>query len=165
MPETDLLETETVETEVQAPSETQQPDEFDKERAMATINKLRQFEKEAKANAKKLEAFEKAEAERKQAEMSEIDKLKAQIAEAEAKAARLEKESLQRKAADEAGLPLVFADRIRGESLDEMVADAKGLLEAMPKPDPKKTVVNPTNPGQGAGQGETDDQRRKRLFG
>ena len=60
---------------------------------------------------------------------------------------------------------MAFADRVRGESLDEMIADAKGLLEAMPKPDPKKTVVNPTNPGQGAGQGETDDQRRKRLFG
>lgn len=162
MPGTEL-ETETVETEVQEKVETTEP-EFDKERAMATINKLRQFEKEAKANAKKLEAYEKAEAERKQAEMSEIDKLKAQYEEAQAKAARLEKESLQRKAADEAGLPMAFADRIRGESLDEMVADAKGLLEAMPKA-PKQPAVNPTNPGSGAKQGETDDERRRRLFG
>jgi hypothetical protein len=139
-------------------------EEFDKERAMATINKLREREKEAVKLAKKLEAYEKAEAERKQAEMSETEKLKAQLEELTAKATKLEIETLQRKAADEVGLPQAFADRVRGESLEDMVADAKALLEAMPaKPLPTTPKLSPTNPGSGGSKPETDKEMKARL--
>jgi len=128
---------------------------------------LKETNAESAARRKKLEALEKAEAERKQAEMSEVEKLQAQLKEASDKAAKLERDANQRAAAEKAGLPIAFASRIQGETPEEMEADAKTLLEAMPKPqqppDPKKVVSYPTNPGAGAGQGETDEQRRKRL--
>ena len=127
---------------------------------------LREANSESAARRKKLEAFEKAEADRKQAELSEVEKIQAQLKEAQERAAKLERENAQRAAAEKTGLPLAFASRIQGETPKEMEADAKTLLEAMPKPqppDPKKPVIYPTSPGTGAGSGETDEQKRKRL--
>lgn len=139
-------------------------EEFDKERAMATIRKLREREREAEKLAKKLDAYEKAEAQRKEAEMSETEKLKAQLAEVTEKATKLERETLQRRAADEAGLPLVFADRVRGESYEDMLADAKKLLEAIPTvKTPQTPKVAPTNPGSGQPKVESDKELKARL--
>ena len=154
-----------VETTAAVPEQpTAEPEEFDKERAMATIKKLREREKEADKLAKKLEAYEKAETERKQAEMSEIDKLKAQYAEAQAKAARLERESLQRQAAEAAGIPLVFAGRLQGENLEEMTEDAKAILEALPKSDGKQAPKLPTtNPGAGGTPRQTEEEILKGM--
>lgn len=56
------------------------PDDFDKERAMATIKTLRAFEKEAKAKLRRLEDLEKTEADRKQADLSESERLKQELA-------------------------------------------------------------------------------------
>jgi hypothetical protein len=160
--EEQVVETTESTTPTQAEPEVE---EFDKERAMATITKLRQFEKEAKANAKELEAYKKAEAERKQAEMSETEKLKAQLAEVEAKATRLERESLQRQAAEAAGLPLALASRLHGDNIEAMTEDAKAMLEALPKPQTGKPPnIHATNPGANATQGETEAEKRKRLI-
>lgn len=63
-----------------------------------------------------------------------------------------------------AGLPDAIADRLTGETDEELEADAKAILEALPKGALPK--VSATNPGQNArGQGESDAERRKRLFG
>jgi hypothetical protein len=166
MPDTE--KTETVAEEVVQPIESEKQEEveqFDQERAMETIKKQRESERKAIAEAEKLRKelakFEEAEKKRKEAEMSEIDRLKAQYEEAQSKAAKLERESLQRKAADEAGLPVAFVDRIRGETLEDMITDAKGLLEAMPKG--SKTNISTTNPGAGRDAKQTDEERLKRL--
>jgi hypothetical protein len=157
-PKAEIAETSTT------PEQVEPVEEFDKERAMATIKKLREHEKEAAKLAKELDAYKKAETERKQAEMSEIDRLKAQIEEAQAKATRLERESIQRQAAEAAGLPAALAGRIQGDTLEAMTADAKQMLEALPKPNTTKPPqVHTTNPGANATQGETDDQKRRRL--
>ncbi|MBU0511038.1 MAG: hypothetical protein KJ638_04970, partial [Chloroflexi bacterium] len=72
--------------------------------------------------------------------------------------------SLQRQAAEKTGLPPVFADRLKGETLDELVKDAEAILKALPKP--PQPNVNPTNPGSNAtGQEETYAQRRARVYG
>lgn len=140
-------------------------EEFDKERAMATITKLREKEKLAGQLAKKLEAYEKADAERKQAELSETEKLRAQLDEANARATRLERESLQRQAAEAAGLPLALASRLHGDDLEAMTADAQAMLEALPKPQTGKPPnIHATNPGANASQGETDAEKRRRLI-
>lgn len=140
-------------------------EEFDKERAMATIKKLREFEREADKLRKQVSAFEKAEAERKQAELSEMERLQAQYEEAAQKAARLERESLQRQAAETAGLPVALASRLQGETLEAMVEDAQAVLEALPKPQKDKPPqVLTTNPGANASQGETVEQKRARLI-
>jgi hypothetical protein len=72
---------------------------------------------------------------------------------------------MQRKAAESAGLPAALATRLQGATPEELEADAKALAETLPKPQPKTPPTVPaTNPGQ-ANTGETDAQRRARLYG
>jgi hypothetical protein len=139
-------------------------DEFDKERAMATIEKLREFERQSKKLEKKLAEYEDAERKRQEAELSETEKLKKQLAEKEAALTELAHRSLQREVAEKVGLPAVFAERLKGSDADEMEADAKLILEALPKAGQPK--VGTTNPGSNAtGNGETDEQRLARIHG
>ena len=63
-----------------APAPQSEADDFDRDRAMATIKSLRAFEKDAKAKLKRLEELEAADTTRKQAEMTELDRVKAQLA-------------------------------------------------------------------------------------
>ena len=123
----------------------QQEEEFDKERAMATIKNLRKFEKEAKKLQDKIALYEQKDNERKLAEMSEIDRLKLEAQEAKSKLAELTIKEQKREIAHKLNLPEVLADRIKGETPEEMEADAKGLFDALPKPNTTKTGV--TNPG------------------
>lgn len=71
-------------TDVATPAETAVvapvADEFDKDRAMATIKALRAFEKDAKAKIRRLEEIEAAEAARKEADLSELDKTRNELA-------------------------------------------------------------------------------------
>lgn len=139
-------------------------DEFDKERAMATIKQLRNFEKQAKSLERKLAEYEQKEKERQDAELSETERLKKQKAELEAAVKDLQRKTIQREVAEKAGLPSVFAYRLQGDTAEEMEADAKLILEALPKAG--KPNVNPTNPGGNAtGAGETDEQRSARIYG
>lgn len=123
---------------------------------------LHERNKEEAARRKKLEALEKAEEDRKKAELSETERLKQELAQASAKLEAAQRTELQRSVSDEVGLPAVFATRIQGADRDAMVADAKAMLAALPKGTPTQPTINPTNPG-GATKGETDDERRKRL--
>jgi hypothetical protein len=149
-----MEDTETVEkAETQPVEENPKPEEtieetedaFDKERAMATIKNLRKYEKEAAKLQKEIESFKQKEDERKKAELSEIDRLKLEKQEAEQKLAYFAREKLQREIADKLKLPFGLADRIKGETPEEMEADAKQLFDSLPKPVVTKTGV--TNPG------------------
>jgi hypothetical protein len=120
-------------------------EEFDKERAMKTINNLRAYEKKATKLEKELEAYRQKEEDRKKAEMSEIDRLKLEAQEAKSKLAELTLKEQKREIAHKLNLPEALADRIKGENLEEMEADAKGLFDALPKPGASKSLV--TNPG------------------
>jgi len=166
MPDTEVAEVETqVETTTEAPkTETVKGEVFDPARAMRTIEALRAEIKELKPKAKQAEELTAAEQKRKEAEMTELQKLTAQLekANAELKAAQLAE--MRRTAAVEAGLPLVFADRPKGETPEELAEDAKKILEALPKT-PKTPAVSATNPGAGASQGETIAQQRARIYG
>lgn len=161
-PKGEMPEAEVQETEAQVENTEAEP--FDEERAMATINKLRDIEKQAKKDKAELERLRKAEEERKKAELSETDRLKAEIQERDAKLNQLTIKAQQREVADRVGLPAIFADRIKGEKPEDMEADAKLLLEALPK---GKSAPNSgaTAPGENASVGETEAQRLKRLFG
>jgi len=152
--------------EVEQPAGETPEDDFDKERAMATIQKQREAEREAlkklEAAQKKLEQFEEAERKRKEAQMSETEKLQAQLAEREAELKRLQLQQLQYQAAKEAGLPDDFAPRLKGETLEELRADAEALAKVLPKPTAPK--ISPTQPGS-AKQGESEAQQRARVYG
>jgi hypothetical protein len=121
---------------------------------------LKEANNEAAARRKKLEAFEAAEAKRKEGEMTELQKAQAKLAEYEAKVKQHERKEAQTAAAVKAGLPAAFADRLKGETPEELEADAKQLLEALPKADVKKPTptISATNPG-GASGGLTQEQR------
>lgn len=161
-PETTQVVAEPEASQVEAPAV--EAEEFDKERALETIKKLRQFEKDSKALAKKVAEYEAKEREREEAELSETEKLKRQLAERDAQLKGLERAAMQRKVAEAVGLPAAFAERLKGETPDEMEADAKALKEAMPKA--AAPNVGATNPGSNAtGQGETLEQRRARIYG
>lgn len=145
-------------------AETAEGEPFDLARAMRTIEKLRAEIKELKPRAKLAEELSQAEQQRKEAEMTELQKLQAKLekAEAELQAARMAE--LRRQAAEEVELPLIFADRLRGETLEDLKADAKKIMEALPKV-PKPPPVSPTAPGAGASQAETTEQQRARIYG
>lgn len=150
-------------TEPVAPVVEQEPEEaFDKERAMLTIHKLREFEKNAKKELKELETLKAEKQQRTEAEMTEVQKLQKQAADAKAEADKLKVDILRRDVIAETGLPPIFADRLQGATKDEMLEDAKKLKEVLPKATaPHLSSSNPNN----ATPNETDQQKRDRLFG
>jgi hypothetical protein len=147
-------------------TEPAQVEEFDQARAMATIQKLRAFEKEAKQSLKELETLRAEKQQRAEAEMTEAQKLQKQAAEAQAQVAKLQADLWRRDVASETGIPSILVDRIQGATKEAMLEDAKKLAEALPKQPTTKTAppLNPTNPANGQVV-ETDAQKRKRLFG
>jgi hypothetical protein len=152
--------------EMPTPPPTESVEEFDKDRAMALITKLRAEAKELSGKAKRAEELEAAEAKRKEGEMTELQKLQAKLAEAESRLKQESKARLQREAAEKVGIPASFAKRLTGETPEELEADAKEILETLPKT--KAPNISATNPG-GASQGETEAQRiaksHERLYG
>lgn len=123
---------------------------------------------EAQRVHKKLEDYEKAEENKRKAEMTEMEKLQDKIGETETalkqKTDELEQMKLnevKRGIAEEVGLPTPFALRIQGETPEDMKADAQALLDAMPK---VKATIPSTIPGANAQHlKETDVERRQRL--
>jgi hypothetical protein len=145
------VKTETVETKVT-------------ESAEDLARRLRNKEEEAARLHKKVEKFEADEAERKKSAMTEKEQAEERAQKAEAKARELETKQAQRDAAEKVGLPTAFADRIKGDTPEAMEADARMLLENMPKA-PKKPGPTPASSPAEGGQATTDDERRKFLFG
>ena len=119
---------------------------------------------EAARHFKKLEKFEQEEAKRKEAEMTEIELANKRAQELEAKVRQLEMNRLQHDIAAKVGLPAIYADRLKGETPEELESDAKLLLEAQPK---QKAAPNTgaTNPGEQASKEETHAQKLTRLTG
>jgi hypothetical protein len=158
MPETD--KTETVEQpEVQA---TEEAEKFDEARAKELIAKLRAVEKQGKADARKLADYEAKEQAHLEEEKSELQKAQDRADQAERKARAAELAVMRRDIAEKVNLPKALADRIKGETPEEMEADALTILAAMPAKVPP--ALNPTNPGAPQ-TGETEAEKRKRLIG
>lgn len=167
---TDQAETATPETETVEGNQSAAPTPETGESLDAQIKRMEAALKKANSEAakyrKQAESFEQAEAKRKEAELSEMEKLQKRLAETEAEANRLKLESLRRQAAEKAGLPAALASRLQGATPEELEADAAALAETLPKSTKTPPNVPPTNPGGNAdGKAETDEQKRRRLFG
>lgn len=98
-------------------------------------------ERLAKEKQRTAEAAAKAtaEAERKAAEeQGEFQKLyqqtQAQLAQLAAEKRALEAAALRRDVASKVNLPSALIDRLQGETYEELEADAKSLIAALPKP-------------------------------
>lgn len=128
-------------------------------------SKAKAMEAEKVATAKKLAKLEAADQARQDAEKTELEKANARAEAAEKKAKSAELAILRRDAAVKIGLPAALVDRLQGETPEEIEADAKLLLDAMPKAAPEKPIppkVSPTLPGSPQ-TGETYAERKARL--
>lgn len=125
--------------------------ELSLEEIKAELERVKQHaankEEEAARHFKKLEAFEKAEQAKKDAELSELEREKKQRAELEAELKKTKTDLLKQQTASKLGLPEILALRLQGETPEEIEKDAKQLLETLPK---KSSSASPTNPGGGA---------------
>lgn len=134
------------------------------------LEQIRSALKKANGEAAKYrKTAEQVEAERKakeEAEMTALQKAEAHAKELEARIAQIERQRVQAEVAAKVGLPAILASRLQGETPEEMEEDAKAIIETLPKQTEKPKSPGPLNPGvNGSPQGETDDQRRKRLIG
>ena len=144
--------------------EPQVEEEFDKERAMDTIKKLRAFEKQAKQQEKKLAAYEEAEEKRKQAEMSEMERLQVELEKSKSELVSAKLLEQKRQAASKHGIPEALISRLQGDTVEEMEADAANIAALLKEPKKVPPNLTPTNPsGNSAISGETPADRNRRL--
>jgi hypothetical protein len=106
-------------------------------------------EREAKALKTRLDELEKA-------NLSELEKAQRTATEATARLAEYEKTMIRQRVALAKGVPADLVDRLRGDTEDEIAADADSLLALVkapttPKPDPSQGA-------RGAQTGSTADQ-------
>jgi hypothetical protein len=144
------------------PAATEEP--FDKDRAMATIQNLRKIEKQAKEDAKELARLKAEEQKRIEANLSETERLTKQAKELADTNARLQMDILRRDVIAETGLPAAFAERLKGDTKEALLADAQELLKILPPQVKQPPHIPATNPN-GANTTETEAQKRERLFG
>ncbi len=137
---------------------------FDAKRAMALIEKLRAEVKELRPKAKQAEELSAAQKAKAEAEMTEVQKLSARLAETETALKSERRTAQMSEIASRLGLPPALAKRLQGETPEEIEADAKALLETLPKPAKPGPGIIP-NPGSNATTGPTDDQLRGILRG
>lgn len=125
---------------------------------------LKTANREAAERRKKLDAIEAEETKRKEAEMTEAQKLAKQLEAATAELQTLKTTDIKRRLAAKYSLPEALALRIQGKDEAEMDTDAKALAEALPKaPKPQPGPV--TNPGANGKTGETLSQQLARIHG
>jgi len=142
-------------------TETEAPKAVSAEEFEKMQKALKEANKEAAARRKKLEELEAKEKERQDAELSEIERLKKQNAELETKQKQLEHEQAKQKAALEAGLDPTLYDRIKGDTPEEMLEDAKSLAKLLPQKS-QKQKLDSANPAS-SDKGPTDAERAKFL--
>jgi hypothetical protein len=133
---------------------------FDPEQAKALIEKLRGEVKALKPQAKKAETYEQQMKAQKDAELTEVERIKKQLDETVAELQGVKRRETAAKVAAKYGLPAPLAERLKGDTEEEMEADAAQLAKALPK----AAAMNPTNPGTSA-PSETDAQKRARIYG
>lgn len=137
--ETPATPAEAEKTDTPAGSETTVPDSWDDIFKHPRFKELTERAKTAESKLSEIEKA-KAEAERKAAEEQGKYKELYEEMQTEAEKAKAEKQALElsilrRKVADDVGLPGALADRLKGETEDELREDAESLLETLPKKD------------------------------
>jgi len=128
------------------------------------VNKLVGSEKakaKSKAETEAAEKYKDFDAFKEKAEKYDVDigSKDGKIKELEDKVKKYERDSVKTKIAVGAGLPESMADRLRGETEDELKADAEALAKIVVK----KEVAPRGDPEGGRGDGGGDDERRAAL--
>lgn len=133
-------------------------EEFDQERARELIKKLREEIKVLKPKAQKLSEVEQAQAAAELKRAEEAGQYQQLYQEAQQRAAQLEAELsaerlrvARRDAAAAAGLTPELADRLMGDTPEEIAEDARRLQKLIGKA-ATAPAINPTNPGAQRGE-------------
>lgn len=143
-----------------------QPENAEKKFTQADMNeaikvRLAREKESSKRAAEEAQKLAEAEALAKNQEWQKLAETRAaEIAAKESELKSLKLLETKRAAAEKAGLPVAFAARLQGETLEELEEDAKVIAALLPKP--SKTNLGATNPG-GSQTGETIEERRRRL--
>ena len=155
---------------------------------MATIEKLRGFEKQSKELEKQLKQYQDAEKAREREKMGEIERLQAELADIQTERQKLEQQAqdavaVAQKQAIENAIIKQAGDKFLDVNDVIMALNGKvevnedgeptGIseaLEALAKNKPHwvrkaKPNVLPTNPGNGATAGDTEAQTRNLIYG
>ena len=147
-----------------------------------TRKALQKANRESAQRRKKLEELEAKEREREEAELSEMDKMQKRLDEitAEKEQALKNAQTVQIKAAIIAKASALnfndpydayaLVDQSQFEIDDDGVRGVDEALKELAESKPymikkAKSNAGPTNPGDGAGQGETLEQARQRIYG
>ena len=166
--ETPAAPTQAAGTSVTPPLTDKQPaaeppvEEWDKERAAATIKAQREQEKVYKAQLKELEALKAEKQKQAEAQMTEAERAKKQADELALENAKLKADLLRREVVAETGIPSILADRLHGTTKEELLADAQKLLELLPKPKTATPTIGATNPSNGQQVRSLDVIRKER---
>jgi hypothetical protein len=146
------------------PAQPAQDDDEDKplsaEEAKAIRAALKSANKEAEKNRLKLKEIDDA-------NLSELQKAQRDAAEAKTEADNLRKDNLRKTVALNAGLPGKWAERLRGDTEEEMAADAATILADLgkpktPAPDPSQGPrQTPKTSGWDAGKAEAQKRFAK----
>lgn len=165
------VEEEEVEVPAEEADETEEPETVpeahDPAKAKALIQKLREKEKAGDRAAKELEKLKKEKQEQADKELSEVERLKKRNTELESNEIKFKRALLCQQVAVKFQLPSALANRLQGETLEEIEADAKTLLESLPAvKKPKAQNFDATNPAGGGQQTTgTDEEWAKFLSG
>lgn len=164
----DELQTEgSAENQAQAPSAGTQNTDSNAEH-MIPKSRFDELNREFKALKAKLDAEDKAREAAEAQRLKEAGEWKALAERAQADAERaqaqakaLELAMLRKDIATKVGLPAVLIDRLQGDTPETIEADAKALIESLPKP----TVngVPPTPQPRGASDAVRDEDAKKRF--
>jgi hypothetical protein len=126
-------------------------------------DRLKQERGKAEKAAAKAQADAEAKVLAEQGKYKELyDKQQAELQTAQAEAKAAATKLLQRDVAAKVNLPLPLAERLRGETADEMEADANTLLAAMPKPAAPNINAN-SGAGGAPAVGQMSDAEKREL--
>lgn len=126
-------------------------------------DRLERADKQKEAASKAAaEAAKAEELKAKQEWQTLAEQREKELKEIQSKYEKAQSDMLKRDIAAKIGLPEALALRLQGTTAEELEADAKTILETLPKPDKPKPGLKTTSPS-GGGDGETEDQRKRRL--
>jgi hypothetical protein len=148
------------------------PKELTLEAAKAALAAARQEAASYRTKYQAAKPFEDKARELEESQKSDVEKLTAAQAAANARAEKAEKELMQLNAARAAGLDLDMADRLRGATKEELEADAKKLAEKFPATPvvtrdvtrrPRTALADATPVSPDAGNDESPEALAKRV--
>ena len=125
--------------------------------------RLAHAQKSAEAQAKKAAEAAEAKALAEQGEWKKLaEKAQADLAEAQRQATEAQQALLRREVGAKYNLPPTLVDRLRGDTPEELDADAQALLAALPKP-AAPNINSGTGNGRVPTPGVMDEQAKREL--